>query len=298
MVDNNDNLMREIQEEVRKEKLAKLWDKYGIFVIGLVAIFVAGIGAFQLYKGRQASLATEGGTLYSQAQDELVDGKTEEALKAFETIENGGHSGYSALAGLQLAGADLKAGKQAEAKKKFDVIANDASADPILRNFAILQSAALDIGKAGLPEIKNRLNTLAEDDNPWRHYAWELLGMAAYENGDVSEATTYFNRVLGAADAPPGVSARVKVLMGTIVSKTLAKASPSLFPAASASQSEGKKGTTPDAKKEPGNADASSAPSKTGNEDKPAAAGAEPATKEQASGGTPSKNEPAPDEKK
>ena len=83
MVDNNDNLMREVQEEVRKEQLAKLWDKYGVYVIGLVAIFVAGIGAYQLYKGRQASLASEGGTLYSQAQDELTDGKTKEALKTF-----------------------------------------------------------------------------------------------------------------------------------------------------------------------------------------------------------------------
>lgn len=296
MVDNNDNLMREVQEEVRKEQLAKLWDKYGVYVIGLVAIFVAGIGAYQLYKGRQASLASEGGTLYSQAQDELTDGKTKEALKTFETLENGGHSGYSALAGLQVAGADLKAGKQAEAKKKFDAIANDANADPILRNFATLQSTALDIGSAGLPEIKNRLNTLAQDGNPWRHYAWELLGMAAYEAGDFTEATKQFDRILSDPDAPQGVAARVKVLMGTIVSKTLAKTSPPASPAASASQSEGKKeqaaGSKPDEKKAPEKAEASSA-SDDGKDAKPAPAGAEPAAKEPAASEAPS-----PDAKK
>lgn len=223
MVDKNDSLYREVEEELRRERLAKLWDKYGIFVIGLVALLIASIGGYQLWHNRQATLASDGGALYEKAVQLTTDGKTDEALKAYETLADGGHRGYATLATLQAAGADLKAGKLDEAQAQFDKVANDSTADPLLKNFATLQAAGLRLGKADLPEMKNRLNALAADGNPWRFNARELLGLAAYKSGDIVAATQEFDRVLSDPGAPQGVLARVRVLMGSIMAETLAK---------------------------------------------------------------------------
>lgn len=223
MVDNNDSLYREVEEEIRRERMAKLWDKYGVYVVGLTALLLAAIGGYQLWQGRQASLANDGGALYNDAAKMLADGKTDEALKAYQTLADGGHRGYATLAALQTAGADLKAGKSDAAEAQFEAIAKDSTADPLLKNFAILQAASLRLGKADLPEMRNRLNDLIADGSPWRFSARELLGLAAYKAGDIVAATQEFDRILSDRGAPEGVAARVRVIMGTIMAQTLAK---------------------------------------------------------------------------
>jgi hypothetical protein len=260
MVDKNDSLYREVEEELRRERMAKLWDKYGVYVVGLVVLLVAGIGGHQLWQSRQQTLAAEGGGLYESAVRLSTEGKTDEALKAYETLADGGHRGYATLATLQSAGADLKAGKQDEALAQFEKIAKDSTSDPLLKSFATLQAASLRLGKADLPEMQNRLNDLAADGNPWRFSARELLGMAAFKAGDIVAATKEFDRVLSDPLAPQGVAARVRVLMGSIMAQTLAKVpagamgggepaaapAPDAKPAAEAAKPEGdKKETAP-----------------------------------------------------
>ena len=40
MANERDAFLREIEEEVRKERLAKLWDKYGVLAIGVAAAII------------------------------------------------------------------------------------------------------------------------------------------------------------------------------------------------------------------------------------------------------------------
>ena len=40
MVDNNDNLFREVEEELRRERMEKLWKQYGNYVIAAAALIV------------------------------------------------------------------------------------------------------------------------------------------------------------------------------------------------------------------------------------------------------------------
>jgi hypothetical protein len=260
MVDNNDSLLREVEEELRRERLAKLWEKYGFYVVGLVALLVAGVGGYQLWKSRQIALANEGGSLYESAMKLTGEGKLDEAQRAYSALTDGGHRAYAALGALQLAGADLKAGKRDDALVKFDAIAKDSTADPLLKNFATLQAASLRLGQADLPEMQNRLNDLAADGNPWRFHARELLGLAAYKAGDTQAAMQQFDRILGdkgsedevskqlgvAADLgpPQGVAQRVRILMGSLMTEMMAKAASTAPPATPAATD----GKSPEAK--------------------------------------------------
>ncbi len=41
------DIFSEVDEEVRRERLKQLWDRYGIFLIALAVLIVAGIGAWR-----------------------------------------------------------------------------------------------------------------------------------------------------------------------------------------------------------------------------------------------------------
>ena len=237
MVDKNDTLFREVEEELRREQFAKLWERFGVYFIGLAVVVVAIVAGSQFWEARRIANANAAGAAYEAASTLLASGKTEEALKAFEGISSTGPKGYATLATLSEAGAYLKLDKRAEALATFDKLAGDTSADPLLVNFARLQAAALRLGEADYAEMETRLKPLTGDGNPWRFTARELLGSAALKAGKHEEARTTLTPLL--ADPGLGQSARERLhrLMGKIASSELAgaaAAAPSTAPAPAA----------------------------------------------------------------
>lgn len=228
MVDKNDALFREVEEELRRERMEKLWEQYGIYVIAAAALIVAFVGGYKYWEWRNISLAQENGAKYEAAITTLSAGKTDDAAKAFQEIAAGGHGGYAVLADLQLAGVHLKAGRTAEAAVVFERISGDGAVDKMIRDFATIQAATLKVGDAGFTELQNRLNDLAADGNPWRFGARELLGLAAYKAGKLDEARKIFEPLLADPGTPAGTLERIKVVMGSIAAAELSsRASPS-----------------------------------------------------------------------
>ncbi len=235
MVDKNDALFREVEEELRREQFAKIWERYGVYFIGLAVAVVAIVAGSQIWEARRIANANAAGAEYEAASTLLASGKNDEALKAFETIVSTGPRGYAALASLSQAGVYLKQDKRAEALATFDKLASDTSADPLLANFARLQAAALRLGEADYAEMQTRLAPLTGDANPWRFTARELLGTAALGAGKLDEARTTLSPLLADPGLSQGARERVHRLMAKIATGELAGApAPAATPAAPA----------------------------------------------------------------
>jgi hypothetical protein len=237
MVDKNDALFREVEEELRREQFAKLWDRFGTYFIGLAVVVVALVAGAQFWEARRTANANAAGAEFETANSLMASGKSEDALKAFETIASQGPSGYAALASLSQAGAYLKLDKRAEALAVFDKLAADASADPLIADFARLQGAALRLGEADFTEMQNRLKSLVVDDSPWRFTARELLGTAALKAGKLDEARSTLAPLLADPGLGQAAGERVHRLMAKIATAELAGApspTPSATPAAPA----------------------------------------------------------------
>jgi hypothetical protein len=235
MADNNDALFREVDEELRREQLEKLWKQYGTYILGAAFLIVALVGGKQLWDQQRRAAAESAGALYAQALALAAEGKAEDAEKALVALSTDGPTGYAALASLNLAGQHLKAGKTADALAIFEKLAASAP-DPLLADFARLQAAGLKLGEADFSEMQNRLDELTSDTSPWRIPARELLGNAAFKAGQLGEARKILTPIIGDTTAPREVVERVEIIMSAIASAEQAK------PAAGAEQ--GTAGTT------------------------------------------------------
>jgi hypothetical protein len=233
MVDKNDALFREVDEELRREQFAKLWDRYGTYFVVLAVAIVALVAGAKLWEAQRVANANVAGAEFEAANTLLIAGKTEEALKAFEGLAASGPRGYAALATLSQAGAYLKLDKPAEALALFDKMAGDASMDPLLSNFARLQAAGLRLGEADFTEMENRLKPLIADDSPWRFTAREMLGTAALKAGKLDEARNALSPLLADPGLGQAASERIHRLMGKVAAAELSGA-PGAAPAAEA----------------------------------------------------------------
>lgn len=221
MVDQRDSLAREVDEELRREQLLKLWEQYGTYVVAAAVLIIASIGGYKYYEHRRGLAAEVAGARMAVASRDAAQNKTAEAQKALDDIVATGPSSYALLARLRLAAADRAAGKTAEAAAAYEAIATASGVDPLLGDYARLQAAMLRLDGASWTDMQNRLNDLAADGNAWRFSARELLGLAAHKAGKSEEARKYFQGLLADRNTPPSVGERARVMMAMLTEAEL-----------------------------------------------------------------------------
>ena len=223
-----DMLSREIDEELRRERLLKLWDQYGTYLLIAAAVIVVGVGGCKWYESRQLAAAESSSLQYIIALRDYAIGKPEEATKNLENLVPKAPRGYADLSRLRMAAYERTSGNIPEAIGLYTEVANDSSSDPILADYARLQIGAVKIDAGDFTDAKNRLTPLSVDGNAWRHSARELLGVAAYKAGRPAEARNHFQRLLSDPTTPPGITERVKVLLVVMAQEEQASVLPAL----------------------------------------------------------------------
>ena len=225
MAMERDALLREVDEELRRDQLQKLWEQYGTYMIGAFAALLVGVGGSKWWETRRIAATERAGQQFEQALDAATSGNTAEAQKIFQTIGSSSGAGYPVLAQLALAGQAVKAGNVDTAAIAYEAAAS-RSRDELVRDYARLQSIALKIDSADFTEVQNRLNPLIGDKSPWRYLARELVGVAAVRAGKFDEARS----ILAPLSADPRASAAVReragAMMNVVVAAELERSAP------------------------------------------------------------------------
>lgn len=237
MADERDAFLREIDEEVRRERLLKLWDKYGVYALSAVAAIVLAVFGWKWYESERLSAAARAGAQFAEVTKLISEGKNQQAIEGFEQIATEGPSGYAQLAQLRLAATARKAGKTEEALRLYEALASNGSADSLLRGFAKLQIATLKVDTASWTEMQNQLTDLVKDDSSWKYSARELMGLAAFKAGKLNEARKVFTELLASTDTPATIRQRAQVAM-TLVSRVPVTATQPKAPAKPAATKE------------------------------------------------------------
>jgi len=209
------DIFHEVDEEVRRERLQKLWERYSIYIIALAVLVVAGIGAWRGYEWWLGKQAMAAGAQFEQALTLGEQGKHAEAEQAFAKIAADAPKGYRVLARFRAA-AELAQDKPAEAVKAYDQIAADGSLGQTLQDLATLRAGMLLVDTAPLADMEKRLTPLTEPARSFRASARELLALSAWHNKDVTAAKTYLDMIAADAETPAGVRARAEVLSALI----------------------------------------------------------------------------------
>jgi hypothetical protein len=230
MADQQDSLLREVEEEIRREQMEKLWQRYSGLIIAAAALLVLAVAGYKYMETRRMAAEEAAGADYMAAETLSDNKKKDEAEAAYKKIAEQGPPGYASLAKLHLAEAQAKDGKTADAVATYDALAKDSGADNLLKNFAQLQAASLRMADADYAEIQNRLTPLAGDDAPFANTARELLGVAAYKAGKYDEARKHLEPLLTDPNVSEAQQERVRILMSGIAEAEVGSAVPDATP--------------------------------------------------------------------
>jgi hypothetical protein len=205
------NIFDEVDEEVRREQLKRLWDRYAYVFIALAVLVVVGVAAWRGYDYWRTKKAAEAGAQFTSAALLSEQGKHDEAEKAFASIAAQGTAGYRVLARLREA-AEVAARDPKAAVAVYDDVAASSSTGQPLQDFAAVRAAMLLVDNAPYAEISRRLEPLAAADRPFRHSARELLAFAAWKGGDTAAMRKWAQLVHDDPESPPALRERIDIL--------------------------------------------------------------------------------------
>ena len=205
------DIFQEVDEEVRRERLQKLWERYGNLVIAACILIVVAVGGWRGYQWWENKKAGESGTAFENALTLAQAGKHDDAEAAFAKLAVDGTAGYRSLARLQQA-AELAQTDKNAAVKAYDDIAADKSVGQAIQDLAALRSGFLLVDSAPYSEMQQRLEPLTGADKTFRHSARELLALSAWKSGDMTAARQWTDMIITDPQSPQGSRSRAEVL--------------------------------------------------------------------------------------
>jgi len=211
------DIFREIDEELRRDNLFKLWSRYGRYIVALAVLVLVAAGGIMAWRDHQLSERRAQSMRYSSALSLVREGKDADAAKVFAVIaqESGG---YAMLASFEEAELLAKSGDRKAAAAAYDRIAVTGGLDSVFRELAALLSVMQGTSDADPQSIIDRLAPMTSAGNPWRSTALELTAAARLKAGDKSGALEIYKTLADDLAAPQGMRARAAEMAAALAS--------------------------------------------------------------------------------
>lgn len=232
---SNDTLLREVDDELRGDRMRALWKRFGPYVIGAAVAIVLIVAVNEGWAWWQKSNAARSSDQFYAAL-ELAEGTDiAAAQEALNKVIAEGSGGYPTLARFRQAALLAKDGKTAEAVAAYDALAT-AETNPRIRELALALGAYLLVDGGDVAAVQQRVGGLVTPENPMRNAAREALALTQYKAGEINAALETFEAILNDATASQELRSRIQIFAAQLIAEgAVSAASATEEPAASES---------------------------------------------------------------
>jgi len=209
-----DEFIREVDEELRRERLWRLWQRFGPYVIGVAVAVVLATAAKVGWERWRDKRLQEQADAFAQAQA-LQAADPAQAAAKFRELAESADAGFASLARLMAAAALMEAGRRDEAVAVLRENV-EAGLDPALGQVSALFAAEYRLDDDDPAALRAELAPLERPDAVFRHGAREHEAVLAIRTGDRARARALLQDILEDATAPAGQKQRLRELLEII----------------------------------------------------------------------------------
>lgn len=237
MTNESDSFIQEVDEGLRQDRAMSLLRKWGPYAAGLIVVILLAVGGWQVWRDQQVKAAQRESDGFAAALEQANGGDLDGAKTAFEQLSNQGPGSYRIMARMERAAILEQQGDLDAALTAYDEIAADANNDT-MRNSARIRAAYIAAETQDLDALRTRLQPLIDGGGQVSYLAQELLGVEAWEAGQLDVARDTLENIRLAFDAPEAVRQRAELALAVIgpAPETASDAAPANQPTEGESQ--------------------------------------------------------------
>lgn len=200
------DIFREVEEDVRRERLEKWWKANGDYVIAAVSVLIIAVAAYIFWTRYEEGQRAKAGTAFVAAQ-QIVD--PARAASAFGKIAATAPSGYSRLARMEQAAALAATGNRGKA---IDIYKSIAAGSGPIADVARIRAAWAMSNTTPRAELAQWLAPLTGTNTAWSQMGREILAYVDYHTGKTADALKEYQALSHDLQAPDGVRQRAAAM--------------------------------------------------------------------------------------
>ena len=213
---DNETFYREVDEELRRDQMHTLWERYGKLAILGVVLLLAAIAGVIWWQYQQELRAGKQGQELLTAFDEVASGKKAAAAGRLDALAKADSPGYKAAALLTKADLAIEANNIDTAAGLFQQVANDQGLDQSYRDLALIRLTHVQFDKLAPQAVIDRLKGHANAGNPWFGSAGEMVAISYLKLNKPREAAQIFAALAKDKTVPESVRSRATQMAGSL----------------------------------------------------------------------------------
>ncbi|HUP67542.1 MAG TPA: tetratricopeptide repeat protein [Sphingomicrobium sp.] len=214
--DISETFLREVDENLRRDRLRDFVRDYGSWIIVGLILFLAASGGFIWWQQHQRSQAEGQVEEISVVYKDIGAGKVSQAAKQLDELAGSGSKAVRASALFAKAALALQQNDHKTAIATYRQIAGEGGLPQSYRDAAVIRQTALEFDQIKPDEVISRMQPFAKPGNAWFGTAGEMTALAMIKQGKKAEAGRLFAAVAKDKTVPESIRARAVQIAGSL----------------------------------------------------------------------------------
>ena len=205
------DILRQVDEDLRKEKLTSLWNRFKIYIISVTLLIITSVSVYQYLEISEYNEKVSTIEKYYKASN---NESTEEILSKLEIIETSNEFSQN-LIDLKIADIHILKGDIEWGLEKLEQIFKSKN-QSILGDLALYKYLMLKIDQVTLNEFNNLIENFNSKENNFNYLFSELVGIKNIIDGQYSEGKNIFETLLNDASVSNEIKIRAEKYINII----------------------------------------------------------------------------------
>jgi len=205
------DILRQVDEDLRKERLTSLWNRFKIYIISITLLLIISVSVYQYLEISKYNEKVSTIEKYYKASN---NGTINEILDELETIKTSNKFSQN-LIDLKMADIHLVKGNKELGLEKLEQIFKSKNKS-ILGDLALYKYLMLKIDEVTLNEVNNLIENFNSKENNFNYLFSELVGIKNIIDGQYSEGKIIFESLLNDASVSNEIKIRAEKYINII----------------------------------------------------------------------------------
>ena len=202
----------EVNEELRRQQLKSIWDRFGIYIIGFALLIILSVGGNEIMNYFSNRLSQKESIAFDKALTLIEEGNDSTGLDKLIELKDS-KTGYKGLAFFRLSSESLSNGDPQEAIDYLKKASLDKTLTKSLRVFAKIKAGLILVDNGNASEVGILLEEVIQNGGLFSFHAKEILALALINDGRDLEAQEIFQEIANDALAPPVLARRAEIFL-------------------------------------------------------------------------------------
>lgn len=214
--DITETFVREVDENLRRDRLRDFVKAYGSWLIAAVILFLAASGGFIWWTQHKQQQAEGQVEQLAEIYKNVGSNNLARAPNQLDELAGGSSKAVRASALFTRAALAVQQNDLKLATRKYRDIANDNGLPAVYRDAALIRQTALEFDQLAPKDVIGRLEPLAKPGGPWFGSAGEMTALALIKQGKKQEAGRLFAAIAKDNSVPQSLRDRSTQIAGSL----------------------------------------------------------------------------------